>query len=83
MVQQTRTVERQKFLSKLGIIMLVGVLIYRGMQFWHWYTIGLDMQSYNPYMPPVDFLVGHAFLATAIVASLPIAYYIAAFVNYL
>ena len=51
-----RSAERQKMLNLLGIILTMAVLIYRGMQFYHWWTIGWDMKSYNPYMPMLDFL---------------------------
>lgn len=74
---------RKKILNIIGIIMLLAVLVYRGMQFYHWWTIGWDMKSYNPYMPMADFLAGHALLATIIVAGLPMVYYFSAIVNYI
>lgn len=74
---------RRKVLLIIGTIMLAAVLTYRGLQFYHWWQIGFDMRSYNPYMPIVDFLAGHAFLATIIVASLPAVYYVSAIFNYM
>lgn len=80
---QVRTAERQKMLNKIGLGIIIASLMVRGLQFYHWYNIGFDMKSYNPYVPIFEFLWGHLILATAIVASLPFTYYIAAFVNYL